>query len=104
MIHVGIRNDLVACDDPIEMGCDGFHHVSHIQLVLVFGITALHAPLFLHPQLQRSYPRIDAKEGRSVTATNGVLDVAFRPMITAFQPAVAGHTFAITKKNRCCHQ
>ncbi len=46
------------------MGCDGLHHVSHIQLVPGFGITALHAPLFLHPQLQRSYPRIDAKDGR----------------------------------------
>ena len=97
LVKMVVINDSVSRLQAVKMGGNRLQHVSHQQLFGIRRSFRLHAPLFHQPKFQRRHPGRQAKNDCHIAAADRVLNITFRPMFPAFQPAFFRHPCAVTE-------
>ena len=97
LIESGIFIDVVTGLMRIPVSGNRFQKVSHLKLICIGFFRRFHAAFFDKPQLQRCCPGRYTENGCDITASDGIRDIPFRAVHTAFEPPIVAHTGGITQ-------
>ena len=104
LIQIGIRDHTMAGAKSVHLCYNRLQQMPHFLLPHVFALIRHELTGLFKPQVERRFPRADAKDGRHVAAADGDGDRAIGPVRPRRKPSPSVHARGIAQYLRCCHQ